>query len=73
MVKTRKILISVVTTAFNESNIIENTIMDWHRWLKKRNFKSEIIVYDDGSPDKTYLILPFKGGYFFNHSILLFT
>ena len=57
MVKTRKILISVVTTAFNESNIIENTIMDWHRWLKKRNFKSEIIVYDDGSTDQTYLIL----------------
>ena len=31
--------------------------MDWHRWLKKRNFKSEIIVYDDGSTDQTYLIL----------------
>ena len=54
---TKKLLISVVTTAYNESSVIEQTILDWHRWLKKNNFKSEIIVYDDGSTDKTSLIL----------------
>ena len=63
MVKRKKkilekiLLISVVTTAYNESNKIEQTILDWHNWLKKNKLKSEIIVYDDGSTDGTSIIL----------------
>jgi len=53
----KKPLISIVTTAYNESKIIEKTILGWHKWIKKNNLNSEIIVYDDGSTDKTSLIL----------------
>ena len=50
-------MISIVTTAYNESKVIEQTVLGWHKWLRKNNFKSEIIVYDDGSTDQTSLIL----------------
>ena len=53
----KKNLISIVTTAYNESKVLEQTILSWHKWLKKNNLNSEIIVYDDGSTDKTSLIL----------------
>jgi dolichol-phosphate mannosyltransferase len=53
----KKLLISIVTTAYNESKIIEKTILGWHKWIKKNNLNTEIIVYDDGSTDKTLLIL----------------
>ena len=53
----QKTLISIVTTAYNESKVIEQTILSWNKWLKKNNLNSEIIVYDDGSTDNTSLIL----------------
>ena len=53
----QKALISIVTTAYNESKVIEQTILSWNKWLKKNNLNSEIIVYDDGSTDNTSLIL----------------
>ena len=53
----KKTLISIVTTAYNESKVIEQTVLSWNRWLKKNNLNSEIIVYDDGSTDNTHLIL----------------
>jgi dolichol-phosphate mannosyltransferase len=53
----KKTLISIVTTAYNESKVIEQTVLSWNRWLKKNNLNSEIIVYDDGSTENTHLIL----------------
>tara|TARA_B100002051_G_scaffold274846_1_gene317000 strand:- start:878 stop:1597 length:720 start_codon:yes stop_codon:yes gene_type:complete len=49
--------ISIVTTAYNESKVIERTILSWNKWLKKNKIKSEIIVYDDGSIDNTSKVL----------------
>lgn len=55
--KIKRILISVISTAYNESGVIEQTITKWNKWLKTNNFNSEIIVYDDGSTDNTLMIL----------------
>ena len=49
--------LSIVTTAYNESKVIEKTIMGWNEWLKKNKIKYEIIVYDDGSIDDTSKVL----------------
>ena len=37
----QKALISIVTTAYNESKVIEQTILSWNKWLKKNNLNSE--------------------------------
>ena len=52
----KKKLISVVSTAYNEEKI-EKSIASWHKWLSNNRISYEIIVYDDGSKDKTYKIL----------------
>ena len=49
--------LSIVTTAYNESKVIEKTIMGWNEWLNKNKIKYEIIVYDDGSIDDTSKVL----------------
>ena len=50
----KKIMISVVTTAFNESNNIEKSVLEWNKFLSKNNIPSEVIVYNDGSTDDTF-------------------
>ena len=53
----KKKLISVVSTAYNEEKNLEKSIASWHKWLSNNRISYEIIVYDDGSKDKTYKIL----------------
>ena len=50
-------LISIVTTAYNEENILEETILEWDSWLNQNKLNYEIIVYNDGSIDNTLNIL----------------
>jgi glycosyltransferase involved in cell wall biosynthesis len=50
-------LISIVTTAYNEENILEETILEWDSWLNQNKLNYEIIVYNDGSIDNTLKIL----------------
>tara|TARA_B100000963_G_C22615475_1_gene667101 strand:+ start:91 stop:804 length:714 start_codon:yes stop_codon:yes gene_type:complete len=50
----KKKLISVVTTAFNESKNIEKSVLEWNKFLIKNKISSEIVVYNDGSTDDTY-------------------
>ena len=49
--------ISIVTTAYNEEKILEETILEWDIWLNQNNLNYEIIVYNDGSTDNTSQIL----------------
>jgi len=54
----KKILLSIIIPAFNESQTIEKNILEIVKWIrnnKKINF--EIIVVDDGSTDNTKQIL----------------
>ena len=53
----KKKLISIVSTAYNEEKNLEKSIASWHKWLSNNRISYEIIVYDDGSKDKTYKIL----------------
>lgn len=50
-------LISIVTTAYNEEAILEETILEWDSWLNQKKLNYEIIVYNDGSKDNTIQIL----------------
>jgi len=49
--------ISIVMPAYNEEKNIENTIRKCYDALKKIRLHGEIIVIDDGSKDKTGIIL----------------
>ena len=55
--KYKKNLISIITTAYNEEKNIERSISSWDKWLLYNKLSYEIIVYDDGSKDKTFKIL----------------
>ena len=48
--------ISVVIPAYNEENVIGETIDEIKKVLKKNNIKNEIIIVNDGSNDKTFEI-----------------
>jgi len=50
-------LLSVVIPAFNEEDVIEETISRIRKILDKSNIKNEILVINDGSTDKTLEIL----------------
>ena len=47
----------VVIPAYREEEIIEHVIKDWHLKLTSLKIDFKIIVYDDGSPDRTYPII----------------
>lgn len=49
--------ISIIIPAYNEEDLIENTINDVVRYLSDKNYIFEIIVINDGSKDRTYEIL----------------
>lgn len=48
--------LSVVVPAYNESRRLASTILSIESFLDTKKFKSEIIVVDDGSTDRTYAI-----------------
>lgn len=47
------IYLSVIIPAYNEEKYVAGTIMDISRYLSRQDYKSEIIVINDGSKDKT--------------------
>lgn len=49
--------ISIVLPCFNEEAQIEQTVHTVHQWLKRRRFRGEIIVVNNGSTDRTAKIL----------------
>ena len=54
----KKISLSIVIPAFNESQIIEKNIFEVAKWIKKnKKISFEIIVVNDGSTDNTKQIL----------------
>ena len=55
--KKNGISISIITTAYNEEKVLENTILEWDSWLNQNDLRYEIIVYNDGSVDNTVEIL----------------
>ena len=52
--------LSVIIPAYNEEKIISNTIDEVYSFLKENNLNSEIIIGDDGSSDRTVLIVKKK-------------
>lgn len=52
--------LSVIIPAYNEENIISSTIDKVYSFLKNNNLSSEIIIGDDGSNDKTVLMVKKK-------------
>ena len=51
------VFLSVVIPAFNEEKKIEEDLVLLFGYLNQKQFKSEVIVVDDGSRDKTFEIL----------------
>ena len=49
--------LSIIIPAYNESKRIERTLLEITNYLDSCNFKSEIIVSDDGSTDDTSAIV----------------
>ena len=49
--------LSVIIPAYNEEKRISNTLLDIDRYLTKQDYSYEIIVVNDGSPDKTAQIV----------------
>lgn len=50
-------LLSVVAPAYNEEEIIEETIQEWEDYLTQEKLEAEIVICDDGSTDQTGKIL----------------
>ena len=48
-----EIYLSVIIPAYNEEKRLPKTLREINDYLKKQNFKSEIIVVSDGSKDRT--------------------
>lgn len=51
------VYLSVVAPAYNEEEIIAETIKEWADYLKKEKINAEIVICNDGSTDKTGQIL----------------
>lgn len=47
----------IVIPAYNEEANIENVIREWHPVIKKTSPKSRLVIFNDGSTDKTYDIM----------------
>lgn len=45
--------LSVIVPAYNEEKNLRKTIQEFHNYLSKQNYDSEIIVINDGSTDDT--------------------
>lgn len=49
--------LSVIIPAYNEEKRLPATLSDVNDYLRRKNFKSEVIVIDDGSTDKTSKVI----------------
>jgi len=49
----QEIYLSVIIPAYNEEKRISNTLKEINKYLSKQDYDYEIIVVNDGSPDKT--------------------
>lgn len=49
--------LSIVIPVFNEENRIKNTLLNIQDYIMHRNINAEIIISNDGSTDKTHLII----------------
>lgn len=58
--------LSIIIPAYNEANIIEETIDKVHKYFVEKKFEFEIIVVDDGSDDDTSLRVKKKEKEFLN-------
>ena len=47
----------VIIPAYNEEEIIEYVIKDWHSKLTSLKINFKLVVYDDGSRDNTYSVI----------------
>ena len=53
----KKPAISIVFPVYNEANSIESVLREWKKELKRLKIKHQIIICEDGSTDKTKVIL----------------
>jgi len=53
----KEIYLSVVIPAYNEAENIAATVVDISRYLARQDYRSEIIVINDGSKDRTFEIV----------------
>lgn len=47
----------IVMPAYNEEENIEQTVREWHSVVEKIGADSRLVIFDDGSKDKTYEIM----------------
>lgn len=59
--------VSIIIPAYNEANCIGEVISELEQTLVKTDYKSEIIVVDDGSTDETKKIAENKGAKVISH------
>ena len=52
-----EIYLSVIIPAYNEEKLIKNTLIEVGNFLFAQAYNYEIIIVDDGSKDKTFLVL----------------
>jgi len=61
MLNPDNIYLSIVIPAYNEEQNLSSTLHDIAQYLKKKDYKYEIIVVDDGSNDRTAEIASSEG------------
>ncbi len=66
MTQKGKPYLSIVAPAYNEEEIIEETIREWEKFIKKEKLNAEIIICNDSSVDKTGEILKKLQGQYVN-------
>ena len=65
-----KIFLSILIPAYNEQQSLRNTLEEISKYIKDKNFISEVLIVDDGSKDDTALIAESSKDLFTNFRLI---
>ena len=57
MMGDQNFIYSIAAPAFNEEDNIENTVREWNTFIENNKINAEIVITNDGSKDRTKIIL----------------